>query len=59
MPLPDPRRQDNVLGALHIDKRAIDIVVSNPGYVDSVKLGDITVETFNFSEDIQKIKQKS
>src|SRR5262245_34334471 len=43
MPLPDPRRQDNVLGALHIDKRAIDIVVSNPGYVDSVKLGDITV----------------
>jgi len=29
------------------------------GYVDSVKLGDITVETFNFSEDIQQIKQKS
>ena len=29
------------------DKRAIDILVANPGYVDSVKLGDITVETFN------------
>jgi NAD(P)-dependent dehydrogenase (short-subunit alcohol dehydrogenase family) len=38
---------DRLYATIAADKRAIDIVVANPAYVDSVKLGDITVETFN------------
>jgi NAD(P)-dependent dehydrogenase (short-subunit alcohol dehydrogenase family) len=38
---------DSLYARIAADGRGLDIVVANSGYVDSVKLADVTVETFN------------